>query len=112
MSVLLGLDIGTNSVGSAWVDTDREEVHLGVSVFPAGVDEQETRRGDPKNQARRQKRSQRRSLARRAARKRHLRTLLLKVGLLPTDPAALTAVFGADPWQLRRRGLSEPLSPH
>ena len=51
MSVLLGLDIGTNSVGSAWVDTDREEVHLGVSVFPAGVDEQETRRGDPKNQA-------------------------------------------------------------
>ncbi len=45
--ISLGLDIGSNSVGSAWVDTDEREVHLAVSVFPAGVDEQESKRGAP-----------------------------------------------------------------
>ena len=60
MSVSLGLDIGSNSVGSAWVDSELHEIHLAASVFPAGVDEQEDKRGAPKNQARRQTRSQRR----------------------------------------------------
>ncbi|MHC4444259.1 MAG: hypothetical protein ACYTA5_16805, partial [Planctomycetota bacterium] len=76
MPITLGLDIGTNSVGSAWVDTEREEISLGVSVFPAGVEETDTKRGSPKNQKRREKRSQRRSIARRSGRKRALRGFL------------------------------------
>ncbi|HPD31060.1 MAG TPA: type II CRISPR RNA-guided endonuclease Cas9, partial [Phycisphaerae bacterium] len=82
------------------------------SVFPAGVDEQEDKRGAPKNQARRQKRSQRRTLARRSARKRHLRSFLTQAGLLPTDPADLEMLFQANPWYLRREALSRPLTPH
>jgi len=111
MPVYLGLDIGSNSVGSAWVDTDLREVCLAASVFPAGVDEQEDKRGAPKNQARRQTRSQRRTIGRRACRKRKLRRFLTEHRLLPADPAALQALLNLDPWHLRRKGLAEPLSP-
>ena len=79
----LGLDIGSNSVGSAWIDTAEKTIRLGVSVFPAGVDETDTRRGSPKNQARREARSMMRSIRRRAERKRNLRALLVGSGLLP-----------------------------
>ncbi len=111
MPVYLGLDIGSNSVGSAWVDTDRQEPHLAASVFPAGVDEQEDKRGAPKNQARRQTRSQRRNIARRAGRKRRLTRFLIGCRLLPADPKELQTLLDLNPWHLRRKGLSEPLSP-
>jgi CRISPR-associated endonuclease Csn1 len=112
MTISLGLDIGSNSVGSAWVDTDKKEIVMGVSVFPAGVDESDTKRGSPKNQHRREKRSQRRSVARRAARKRHLRQLLTSAGLLPADEVKWQELIEANPWTLRRKGLAEPLTPH
>lgn len=109
---ILGLDIGTNSVGSAWVDTEKQEVTCGVSVFPAGVEETEEGRGAPKNQDRRGKRSLRRSLARRSARKRALRQLLVENGFLPKDSGELQSLFALDPWQLRRKGLDQALTPH
>jgi len=111
MPVYLGLDIGSNSVGSAWVDTDCQEVHLAASVFPAGVDEQEDKRGAPKNQARRQTRSQRRTISRRAGRKRSLTRFLIGCRLLPADPKELQKLLDLNPWHLRRKALSEPLSP-
>ncbi len=107
---LLGLDIGTNSVGSAWVDTEAKTITIGVSVFPAGVEESEEKRGAPKNQARRGKRSLRRSIHRRALRKRRLRELLTDVGLLPREQDKLQTVLGWDPWELRRKGLSQELT--
>jgi len=110
MPAYLGLDIGSNSVGSAWVDTDGQDVHLAASVFPAGVDEQEDKRGAPKNQARRQTRSQRRTISRRACRKRKLARFLIERHLLPADPAELQKLFDLNPWHLRRKALSEPLS--
>ena len=112
MATYLGLDIGSNSVGSAWVDTRTGEIALGVSVFPAGVEESDTKRGAPKNQARRQKRSQRRSIRRRAQRKQRLRQVLTDAGLLPTDADALDALMCQDPWMLRREGLDRSLTPH
>jgi CRISPR-associated endonuclease Csn1 len=112
MTVSLGLDIGSNSVGSAWVDTENKIIEIGVSVFPAGVDETETKRGAPLGQKRRGKRSQRRSLARRAARKRALRRLLTSAGLLPSDPVQLTSLFQKNPWELRAAALQRALTPH
>lgn len=111
-SVLLGLDIGSNSVGSAWIDLDAQTVDMGVGIFPAGVEETQSKRGAPLNQDRRMKRQQRRSLARRANRKRRLRRLLTERGLLPNDPTALQALFDQNPWHLRRLGLSHPLTRH
>lgn len=110
--IILGLDIGSNSVGSAWVDTDKLEVHLAASVFPAGVDEQEDKRGAPKNQDRRQTRSQRRTIGRRARRKRRLTQFLVEQRLLPSDDQALRDLFNLDPWLLRSKALREALSPH
>ncbi len=118
--ITLGLDIGTNSVGSAWVDTELRTVATAVTIFPEGVDETDAKRGDPKGQHRRQMRSQRRSIARRARRKRLLRKILVEHGLLPKTDAELVAFIQeteTDPrkpsvWHLRRLGLSEPLTPH
>ncbi len=108
---ILGLDIGSNSVGSAWVDTGKQEVTCGVSVFPAGVEETEEGHGAPKNQDRRGKRSLRRSLARRSARKRAVRQLLTKGKLLPENAAELQALLSTDVWELRRAGLERALRP-
>lgn len=112
MAVILGLDIGSNSVGSAWVDTDARQIDVAASVFPAGVDEREDKRGAPLNQARRQTRSQRVNLARRAARKRRLVRFLIEHHLLPNDTDGLRAVVAQDPWTLRRKAITEPLSPY
>ncbi len=110
---VLGLDIGTNSVGSAWIDTQTGEITAGLSVFPAGVDETDDKRGDPKNAKRRMTRRTRVTLARRAARKRELRLQLIRSGLLPADPAVMKAMLETtDPWQLRRKGLDAALTPH
>lgn len=83
MTRVLGLDVGSNSIGSAWIDTESGEIQLGVSVFPAGIENSDTKRGAPLNLARRTARLQRRSLRRRAQRKRELREFLSANGLRP-----------------------------
>ena len=35
----LSFDIGTNSVGSAWIDEENNHILTGTSIFPAGVEE-------------------------------------------------------------------------
>ncbi len=121
MSVTLGLDIGSNSVGSAWIDTEQQIIQPGVSVFPAGVEDDDKKRGAPKNQKRRLARSQRRGIRRRATRKRELRLLLTEKGLLPADSEELAAIFSPsnrdeadrwNPWVLRRKALTHPVSPY
>lgn len=125
--ITLGLDIGSNSVGSAWVDTETQTVELGVSVFPAGVEESDEKRGEPKNAKRRMARRTRITLRRRSERKRLLRRKLIEVGLLPAkevcqscsrDEASVRnemccfkRLLETDPWELRRKGLDEKLSP-
>ncbi len=103
---LLGLDIGTNSVGSAGVDTDERIIKMGVGVFPAGVEESEDKRGAPKNQARRTYRGQRRSIERRAERKWQMRKFLAELSWTPTDTE-----MKLNPWSLRKKGLDGELTP-
>lgn len=126
--VILGVDIGSNSVGSAWVDTSSGQITTGISIFPAGVDESEDKRGDPKNAKRRMTRRTRVTLARRADRKRALRVRLIEAGLLPREAVCARCMRGegisangaccfksllesTDPWELRRRGVDAALSP-
>ncbi|MFO0916529.1 MAG: HNH endonuclease domain-containing protein [Pirellulales bacterium] len=112
MAVYLGVDIGTNSVGSAWIDTDTGQITTGTSIFPAGVDESDEKRGDPKNAKRRMTRRTRITLARRASRKRALRMTLISAGLLPNAEEDFKHLLETtDPWELRRKGLDEPLAP-
>ena len=110
---VFGLDIGSNSVGSATIDLESGEIIAGVSVFPAGVDESDDKRGEPKNAKRRMTRRTRITLARRSERKRELRLTLIGAGLLPKDETGFKALLEAtDPWALRRKGLDEALTPH
>lgn len=110
---ILALDIGTNSVGSAWMDHKTGTVLTGTSIFPAGVDEADDKRGEPKNAKRRGTRRTRITLRRRAERKRGLRLKLIERGLLPPDARGFKKLLeDTDPWELRRNGLREPLTPH
>ncbi len=115
---ILGLDLGSNSVGWAMIarkgktfDGGRR-ILAGARVFPEGVDLLNTKREKPRGQERRLARGQRRLHQRRSTRKGALRGILRKAGLLPTDREALSAVLSADPYRLRKRALDEPLTEY
>ena len=88
MAKILGLDLGTNSIGWAIVD-DQENKILGIGsrIFPEGVvnlGEGEGRETS-KNASRTDARGIRRQFFRRRLRKRYLLRELAKNGLCPLD---------------------------
>ena len=115
---VLGLDLGSNSVGWALVSRDGQAldgenlVKLKIRVFPTGVDQLDTKRERPRGQERRLARSQRRLHERRNRRRQGVRTILQGAGLLPRDHHQLAEVLAQDPYQPRKDGLDGPLTPH
>lgn len=114
MARIFGFDIGTTSIGFAAIDfePDRQTgniLRMGVRIFPEARDPD----GTPLNQTRRAKRMARRQLRRRKQRRRTVNELLSSFGLLPpfTDPH-WREIMNMDPYELRERGLSQPLTPH
>ena len=136
--LVLGLDIGTNSVGWAVMLEDRGNtislVDAGVRVFDAGVEgtqeEIEAGRDKPRATDRREKRLLRRQHARRTERLHTLASVLQQGGLLPdgdiSTPEARKALFDELdtglrakhqthdilPYILRARALDHALTPH
>ncbi len=111
----LGLDIGTTSIGWTLLEDHGDHgtiIATGVRIFPEGVDRDQQGGEKSKTQARREARGARRQVARRARRKRFLMRYLQTVGLLPTDEGELEAVIGMNPYPLRAKGLTEPLSAY
>lgn len=110
----LGLDLGANSLG--WCvyrlnETDEPEgiVRLGARIFSDGR--------DPKTLAsraadRRQARQMRRRRDRLLKRRRRLMEALVRFGLMPGSEADRKALLTEDPFELRARGLDQPLAPH
>lgn len=92
---ILGLDIGSASIGWAAIDPAGQQVlDLGVRIFDAGVDDAKFQKGEPgasNNADRRAQRLQRRQLRRRSGRARSLFLTLRRHGLLPASPGAQTA---------------------
>lgn len=110
MSKVLGLDLGSNSVGWALIDTEAEHIiGMGVRIFPEAVNEKDTEREASKNVERRLKRQLRRQYERRRMRTNTVRNALYKSGLLPTDPDEFSRVLLLDPYELRARALNEKL---
>ena len=111
---VLGLDIGTTSIGFAYIDVEKIQntgdiLRLGVRIFPEARDPD----GTPLNQQRRAKRMVRRQLRRRRERRRSLNALLTSNQLLPPFGGdQWRDTMRADPYALRAKGLSEPLTPH
>lgn len=111
---VLGLDIGTTSIGFALIDLDKPReagniVRMGVRIFPEARDPD----GAPTNQTRRAKRMMRRQLRRRRERRRSLNELLTSQGLLPSYGGdEWRAAMAGDPYALRAKGIDEALTPH
>lgn len=85
---ILGIDLGTNSIGWALIDYENSEpkgiAGIGVRVFEAGVTgDIQSGRDESRNKARREKRLQRRQFDRRARRLANVARLLQEAGLLP-----------------------------
>lgn len=113
MPRVLGLDLGSASIGWALVDTTASTiVASGVRVFPEGVDRDKQGGEVSKNENRRRVRGQRRQIARRARRKRVLRAALVEAGLYPPDASAQARLEAdLDPYDLRARAVAERLEP-
>lgn len=115
MTRVLGLDIGSTSIGWSLIE-DRgdtgEILASGVRIFPEGVDRDQQGGEQSKSQSRREARGARRQHARRARRKRKLIEYLKSSGLLPTDEHGFEEVVGMNPYPLRARGLDRPLKAH
>lgn len=130
MQRILGLDLGTNSIGWAVVEkTSADEgkiVDTGVRIFPEGVENLgEGEKEMSKNAARRMARQIRRQGFRRKMRKRLLLTMLAENGMCPLD-SSLTSTFKAaeplpdlpelrewfrlNPYELRSKALKEKIS--
>jgi CRISPR-associated endonuclease Csn1 len=126
MSKILGLDLGTNSIGWALID-DKEDKILGIGsrIFPMGVDNLGD--GDnemSKNASRTGARGVRRQFFRRRLRKKILLKILAKYNMCPlTDEdfenwkrtkqfpsEKLLDWFTLNPYELRHKALSQKLT--
>ncbi len=85
MTKILGLDLGTNSIGWSIIDKEKNKINdSGVRIFPMGVNHlNEGQREQSKNAERREKRQQRRQYARKRFRKIKLLELLIEQNMCP-----------------------------
>ncbi len=119
---VLGLDLGTASIGWAIIDLELDddgeigsEIGLraaGVRIFPEGVNRGPKGAEKPKNVERRTARGARRNRYRFHQRRRNLARILVAAGLLPESEADRQKLWRLDPYVLRARGLDEDLSAH
>jgi CRISPR-associated endonuclease Csn1 len=116
--LVLGLDLGPNSIGWALVNDDPEQpretklIDLGVRVFPEGVDNFDTSKELSRNEDRRIARGMRRQIRRRARRRRKLKEALIGAGLWPSNPDEESKLYEVDPYALRARAIRERLEPY
>ncbi|GAB4196414.1 MAG: hypothetical protein Tsb002_29690 [Wenzhouxiangellaceae bacterium] len=110
---ILGLDLGTSSVGWCLLSGDpklNKIIDMGVRIFPEGMDR--TRGEKSLNQDRRIARSLRRQTYRRARRKTRVLHSLIEAGLLPESESEREDLWQLDPYALRARALEEKLPPY
>ncbi len=139
MAKILGLDLGTNSIGWAVVDDENHKIKgTGVRIFPEGVEPTTIGKGDgekSKNASRRESRQQRRNYYRDKLRRIKLLELLIKFDLCPLSTEELSnwkhynkkegqsgKVFPnsenfknwlkLNPYQLRSKAINEYISLH
>ena len=113
MRYRLGIDLGSKSIGWCMVRLDKREqpvavIRMGVRIFSDGR--------NAKNQAslavtRRLARQMRRRRDRLLKRKRRLFDALVRLGFFPQEDAGRRELLDQDPYDLRRKALSEPLTP-
>jgi len=111
MAHTLGLDIGSNSIGWAILDKEKQRlIDMGVRVFPEGVDKDKGLEKS-KNATRREARGARRTRQRRNQRKQDLVKTLQTAGLLPQTESEIITLFQKkpNPYEIRKKGLDSKL---
>lgn len=130
MKKILGLDLGTNSIGWALIEKSGSDngriIDIGVRIFPEGVDNLGEGENElSKNASRRGARQVRRQGFRRKLRKKMLMEVLSKHNMCPLtqediqawkkkgqfpDTPELTEWFKVNPYELRSRAVQERIS--
>lgn len=126
MAKILGLDLGTNSIGWALIDDKNNQIiNMGSRIFPVGVDNLGDGEGElSKNASRTGARGTRRQFFRRRLRKKVLLKELASLKMCPltaTDfenwkstkkfpSKELSNWFSLNPYELRHKALHERLS--
>jgi len=110
----LGIDLGTNSLGWCVVGLDEEDrpsrfIRMGVRIFPDGRNPKD---GTSLATARRLARAMRRRRDRFLKRRARLMRLMVEHGFMPADREQRRDLRALDPYELRRKGLDEPLTPY
>ncbi|MBI4177949.1 type II CRISPR RNA-guided endonuclease Cas9 [bacterium] len=111
MAYILGLDLGTNSIGWACIDPGAKKVlGAGTRIFQEGVNRDTKGKEVSKNETRRMERQSRRQHSRKSQRRDYLKDCLRQNGMFPAKPEEEAAFFKLDPYALRKRGLDEKLT--
>lgn len=112
--IILGIDVGTNSVGWAVLKKEKETsgklIDVGVRVFQEGVDRSPQGSEKSRNVQRREARGVRRIHQRKNRRRYLLKEILQEAGLLPTDKGEWAVLMKLNPYKLRKRSLDYKLS--
>lgn len=115
---ILGIDMGTNSIGWALIEHNENKepaglIACGSRIFQEAVD---AKTRTPKNKARRDARSARKLIRRRKMRRDKVLNLLLRNNLIPQDADERQKLFADnklfDPYQLRKQALDNKLMPY
>jgi CRISPR-associated endonuclease Csn1 len=112
MAIILGLDLGTSSLGWALIDSNKQQIiDTGVRIFPEGiVDKGKGEKEMSKNATRRVNRGARRQNFRRKVRKNYLLKLLRENNMAPHREDEMHIWFGMQPYQLRSEALDREIS--
>ena len=126
MAKILGLDLGTNSIGWALIEDNQNKIlGLGTRIFPMGVENLGDGEGEiSKNASRTGARGIRRQFFRRRLRKQILLKALSENKMCPLEASdfqewkrnkrfpieKLTTWFALNPYELRQKALIEKLS--
>jgi CRISPR-associated endonuclease Csn1 len=99
--MILGLDLGTNSIGWSLLEADEKArpvglIDCGSRIFQAGMEDMESPSPVSRAAARRDKRMIRRQIARRRRRMEKLQNILKKNGLLPAEQETGEAIKRID----------------
>ncbi len=112
MRYRLGLDMGSTSIGWAMIRLDSSDrpcavIRAGARIFSDGRNPKD---GSSLAVTRRAARQMRRRRDRLLKRKQRMLEALIRWGFFPTDEAARKALAQLDPYGLRAKGLSAPLT--
>ncbi len=109
---VLGLDLGSNSIGWTVIDKQQKIQDSGVRVFPEGVNRETNGSEVSKNETRRNARGARRQQFRRKMRRKLLSCLLQENEMMPLEKEEeeIKKWFKIDPYEFRKKAWDEKIS--